>query len=194
MGLFSKMKLNSLLKKAKKLYQLRDSGGATDIKREIDILLQIARFYDKHLYDKKFPRADILALEYYRAAAILDDVQAQYICSERFFERGRFWSALAADTYGTDIHKKYAQENYNEAFNYIKQAEMGGYALAKRLHGLAYIHGWGVEKNTAAGFKQIIDSIEMEGAWDRAAKIFEELKLNSPEFFDALMEYKAAKK
>ncbi len=54
---------------------------------------------------------------------------------------------------------------------------------------MTYIHGWGVIKNMNTGSQLVLDSIEQEKAWDRATKIFDELKLNSPEFFAALRSY-----
>lgn len=194
MFFLKKMKLSRLLKKVRKLHQLRDQGGKVDSKHEIAALKELAKFYDKNPFNKNIPQAETLALEYYRAAAALNDAQAQYICSERFFKLGLFWQAWANDIYGSTIHKEYAQGYFTEAYTYVKAAEEGGYALAKRLHGLAYIHGWGVTPDTSHGFQMVLDSIEMEKAWERATKIIENLKLNSPEFFSALMKYKSSKK
>src|SRR5689334_10904645 len=98
MCFFKKVKLKGLLKKAKKLHDLRDSGGKSNIQQEATALMDIARFYDKNRCDEHFPHAKELALEYYRAAAILENSEAQYICSQRFLERGKFWEAFAADT------------------------------------------------------------------------------------------------
>lgn len=191
MCLFKVSKLKSLQKKAKKLHQLRDQGKATGFKLEVAALYELAKFLDKYQFHKKFPNAQVQALEYYRAAASLDDIQAQYICSQRLFDLARFYDTWAHDIYGSSAHEKFAPFYYEDAFKYLKQAESGGYALAKRFHGLAYINGWGVIKDTEKGFQMVIDSIDMEKAWERASKIFEELKLNSPEFFNAIMKYKS---
>jgi TPR repeat protein len=193
MCIFKRMKLNSLLKKARKLYQLREQGTNTDIKHEIEAVRAIGDFYAANRYHKKFPNAPILAIEYYRAAASLGDAKSQYLCGQLLLDQAKFWEQLAQDIYGDELHKKYQDEQYAAAFKYLTAAESNGYALASRLHGLAYIHGWGVETNTSTGFKYVLDSIEMDKAWDKATKILEELKLNSPEFFAALMAYKSGK-
>lgn len=191
MSFFKRLKLKSLLKKAKKLHQVRDQGEAGGFKLEIAALKELTHFFDANRFNKKFPDAQLQALEYYRAAAALDDAQAQHQLSQRLFAIARFYDEWEKNIYGSPIHKKYAEFYYEDAFKYLKQAETGGYALAKRFHGLAYINGWGVAKDSEKGFQMVIDSIEMEQAWERASKIFEELKLNSPEFFNAIMKHKA---
>ncbi|MFU8797265.1 MAG: hypothetical protein ACNA7Y_00970 [Gammaproteobacteria bacterium] len=193
MAFFKRMKLNSLLKKVKKLYQLREQGANIDLKNEIDALHAVAEFYTTNLYHKAFPNASTLALEYYRAAATLGDAKAQYLTGQLLLDQAKLWDRWANDTYGDELHKKYAADYFAQAFKYLSAAESNGYALASRLQGLAYIHGWGVEKNTNTGFKYVLDSIEMDKAWDKATKILEQLKLNTPEFFAALMAYKADK-
>lgn len=190
MNFLQKWRLKSLQKKAKKLHQARDQGKI-EPKQEIAVLYRLAKFYDKRMHDKKVPYARDIALEYYRAAAKLDDREAQYICSQRFFDKAKFWEQWAKDLYGDQIHQQYMRSCYEEAFRYLTVAENAHHVLAKRSHGLAYIHGWGVDVDTEKGFKLVLDSIEMENSWNRATKIIEELKLNSPEFFEALTKYKA---
>lgn len=194
MALFQKMKLNGLLKKLKKLQTAREQGTHRDLKPEISLLHQVAQFYDHNAFNKNFPRATILALEYYRAAAVLEDSQAQYICGRRFLELAQFWQTWAEGSYGIEVHQIYANQYYNEALKYFTDAEASGHALAKRWHGLAHIRGWGVPVNTDTGFKLVVDSIEMQGAWDKATQIFTELGLNSPQFFTALMTLKGQQK
>lgn len=192
--MFQKMKLNSLQKKAKKLHDIRESGANVDVKNEIAVQNELGKFYDAHPYDKNYPDAELYALECYRLAANLGDTQAQYICGQRLFDKARFWENWSLGMYGAAIHKTYAARYYEEAFTYLQEAENGGHALAKRLRGLAYINGWGLEKNVDTGFKLIVASIEQEGAWDRATKIFEELGLNKPEFFSMLLTHRPDKK
>lgn len=191
MYFLKRMKLKSLEKKVKKLYQIRDQGQGSGFKQLIAALYELAVFFDNYRFYKRFPHAEMQALEYYRAAAALDDAKAQYIVAQRLFEKARFYDEWCQDIFGGTVHKRYAEFYYEDGFKYIKESEAGGYALAKRFHGMAYINGWGVAKDTEKGFQMVIDSIEMEQAWDRASKIFEELKLNSPEFFNAIMKHKA---
>jgi len=193
MSMMKNMKLNSLLKKAEKLHEQREKGGKADIKDEAKVLMEIAHFYEGNLYNKDYPRAEMLALEYFRAAASLEDAEAQHICGQKFLELGQFWNSWAHGTYGRTEHANFAEWYFKEAFKSLEQAEAGGSFMAKRLHGLAYINGWGVDKNPDEGFRYILDSIKMENSWDRATKILEELHLNTPEFFEALIAYKSDK-
>lgn len=192
MNFLQRFKLRSLKKKAEVLFKKRDSG-AGDVKQEIKIHKDLAEFYDKHQFDKKLPYAPQSALEHYRIAAILGSSEAQYIFAKRKLEEGKYWDEWIEGIYGRTIHKTYAKACYEEAFNYLSEAEKNSYPLAKRLHGLAYIHGWGIEKNKDEGFKLIVASIEEENAWDKATQIFEELGLNTPEFFSSIMALKQKK-
>lgn len=188
---FQKMKLNGLRKKVQKAHDARErnSSNAT-VQSEIKAQYELAQFYDKHYFNRKYPHSEIYALECYRIAAALGDAKAQYICGQRLMEQGKFWDAWSrTPIYGAAVHKKYAAGYYDEAFAYLRMAE-SNYALAKRLLGMANIHGWGTPKNMDEGYKLIMDSIDLEKAWDRATKIFDELKLNSPEFFAALQSRK----
>jgi len=192
MNFFSKHKLKSLRKKVEKQHEARERrGNNAEVKAEVEAQYALANFYDKHRWDRKLPHAEVYALECYRAAAALGDAKAQYISGQRLLEQAKFWDAWSrSPIYGATIHKKYAANYYEEAFAYLRAAEAANYAYAKRLLGLVYMHGWGVAKNMNEGYKLILDSIDLEKSWDRATKIFEELKLNSPEFFAALQSHK----
>jgi TPR repeat protein len=188
MNFFQNLKLKSLRKKVQKTHTLREKKGTdVEIKNEVAAQYNLAKFYDEHLFDKKLPHADIYALECYRAAASLEDAKASYICGSRLLEQAKFWDAWSrSPIYGTAIHKKYANNFYEEAFAYLTVAEERDYPLAKRLLGLSFIHGWGKPRELEKGYNLVLDSIDLEKSWDRATKIFDELKLNSPEFFAAL--------
>lgn len=190
MNFLQRAQLRSLQKKAKQLYEKRIAGNTTpDIAAEIATQLKLAKFYDKHRFDKELSNTEILAFECYRAAALLGDLEAQYICGKRLLDKGRFWEQFSQGMYGTHVHKKYAEEAYKEGLSYIEAAEEQGYPLAKRLHGLAYLKGWGVEQTPTLGYKLIIDSIEEEKAWERAKEIIQELGLDVTEFFSHLAAY-----
>ena len=187
MNFFAKRKLNNLRKKVQKWHELATQKGNINPQTAIKAHYELAKFYENHRFDKDLPQAEIYALENYRAAASLGDVKAEYICGDRILQQAKFWDTWSREPiYGSVIHKKYSEGFYDEAFAYLKAAAEHEYALAKRLIGMSYIHGWGKPKNTDKGFELIIQSIDMEKAWDRATKIFEELKLSSPEFFAAL--------
>lgn len=186
MNPLKKMKLTGLRKKIEKHNALRESGNPAPRDLEIKALFDLAKFYDAHHNDNDFPFAAELALEAYRAAAKHADPEAQYICGQRFLEKGKFWHQQLTDILPDDRQRHYAKENYAEAFQYLQEAQKHKHPLALRLHGMAYVNGWGVELDTNVGFKMVIDSIDWANAWDNATKIFEELGLNSPDFFQAL--------
>jgi TPR repeat protein len=188
MNFFQKLKLKSLRKKVQKAHALREKKGTdVELKNEVAAQYNLAKFYDEHLFDKKLPHAEIYSLECYRAAASLEDVKAYYICGQRLLDQAKFWDAWSrSPIYGATIHKKYANNFYEEAFAYLSVADERDYPLAKRLLGLSFIHGWGKPRELEKGYNLVLDSIDLEKSWDRATKIFDELKLNSPEFFAAL--------
>lgn len=191
--MFAKFKLKKLLKKAKNLYDKRERGANVNIKNEVKVLKDLAKFHLKHQFNKKFPKAKIYANEYYRAAAALNDPEAQYILGKEQLETGRFWQSWHDGHYGEPVHETYKSQCFKEAFALLEAADENGYPLAKRLHGLAWINGWGVEANNDKGFKMIVDSIEEANQWDKATEIFKELGLNKPEFFSAMMQMRGHK-
>lgn len=195
MNVLQKMKLASLQKKLQQCFEARqqDKASQSDIKKEIALHFELAEFYKEHLYDSDVPNAEIYMIENFRTAAILGDINALYKLSEILLEKAKFWEKMSTSMYGCKVHQKYKLDYYEEAFTYLKSAEEQGHALAKRLYGMVLIHGWGMAPDQDKGFKMIVDSIELENAWDRATKIFEQLGLNKPEFFSAIMSLKQKK-
>lgn len=193
MNFLQKQKLNSLRTKIQKLHDLREQGSNLDVAVEIAAYFELAKFYENHQFDKDVPRAEIYVFESYRAAAALGSAQAQYICGQRLFEKAQFWESLSQTNFGQSIHKKYAEDTYAEAFTYLIEAENQGHAIAKRLHGLAYVKGLGLPKDMDKGFLLIVESIDQEKAWDKVTKIFVDLGLNSPEFFSMLVTHRNRK-
>ncbi len=185
-------KLNRLLKTVKRYQVIRENGDKKCVHLEIKALWALANYYKNTLLtNSKFPLARLYLFEYLRAAAALNDKQAQYHCALMRFEEGKFYAAWNASNYRRAVHEKLRQEAFDDAFAFLEVAIKNNSFEAKRCQGLAYIHGWGVEKDAAKGFECILDSINMENAWARATKIIEKLHLNSPEFFKALTQYKA---
>ncbi len=184
-----------MTKKATAMHHHRENNAVSDIaiKKEIVLLYEIAKVYEKHQFHKKFPRAREYALEAYRAAASLNDSNAKYLVGKQLLEDGKFWDSLQNTLFMCNAHQKYAAAAYEEAFAYLEAAEASGHPLAKRLKGLAFVNGWGVIKDNDKGFALIVDSIDQENAWDRATKIFEEIGLNKPEFFSSIMSIRQAK-
>lgn len=183
-------KLNRLLKTAQRYQVVREHGDHKSVPLEIKALLAIAAYYKSSLLtDKKYPLARAYLFEYLRAAASLNHAGAQYQCALMRFDEGKLYQAWCASSYHRAVHDKLKQEAFEEAFAFLEAAIKNKHSEAKRYQGLAYIHGWGVEKDTSKGFDYILDSIAMENAWSRATKIIDKLQLNSPEFFKALTQY-----
>lgn len=190
MNPLQRMKLNSLRKKVKKNNDKREAGAPANIDQEVKILLDLAMFYEERIFDKDVPDAALLAQESYRAAAVLGSAEGQFCLGKLFLERGRFWTETFSSILSSSIQKQYAENCYREGFQYLTSAQENRHALATRLHGMSYVNGWGVRQDLDKGYRMVVKSIDMEGSWDDATKIFEKLGLNSAEFFSALGEIK----
>lgn len=191
MGLWCNWRLKSLQKKAKQLQQKQDHDEITDadIKKLIAVHKQLIKFYRRCRFNKKYPQAELYMQESYRTAANLNDMQAQYELGRHFLEQGKFWDKMEVDMiYPAKVYTNYAKACYHEAFAFLDVAKAQGHIHAKRLYGQALINGWGGEQDKDKGFLLIVESIEQANAWDKAAKIFEQLGLNKPEFFASMMD------
>ncbi len=190
MNPIKKMKLSALKRKVKKNQEKREAGNAVNLEQEVSVLLELARFYEDNAYDRDLPNAIFLAQEAYRQAALLGDKEGQYKAGQLFLERGKFWIELLDSELGCEIQKEYAKHCFDEGFKYLTDAHSNGHALAMRLHGMAYVNGWGVPQDLDRGYRMVVNSIDMENAWHNATKIFETLGLNSTSFFSKLGEIK----
>lgn len=186
MHIFARMKLASLKKTLKKQYELRDAGNAGKLDELLKAYLALAAFFEKHSHDAQLPFADLLALENYRAAGKLGSTAAQFRLAELLLERAKFYASCEGTPWNDPGQLVYARAHFDEVYTLLTAAAQAGHALAMRLHGMIHVNGWGMPVNTDQGFKMVIESINMENAWDRATKIFESLGLNSPEFFATL--------
>lgn len=185
-------KLARLVKHVKRYQVIREHGDKKSVGLELKALLAVADYYKKTLlFHKKVPLARMALFEYLRAAASLNHPEAQYQCALMRFEDGKFYTQWNASGYRRIVHEKLMNEAFEEAFAFLDVAIKNRHVEAKRYLGLAYIHGWGVAKDTTKGFECILDSIAMENAWAKATKIIDKLNLNSPEFFKALTQYQA---
>lgn len=191
MNFLAKYNYNRLKKRVKNLHDKRERAENVDVKYEIKANKELAKFYHQHQFDKALPHASTLAAECYRAAANLGDSESQYLFAKSLLDDGRFWEQVAQGIYGLPIHQSYAKNYYDEAIEQLHQATARGNFLALRLHGLAYINGWGVAQDKDKGFKMVVKSIDDANAWDKATQIFEELGLNTPAFFSSIMAIKS---
>lgn len=181
--------LNRMIKKAKSLQQSRVHSQPSEdaLKKEISIYYKLAETYYSKQGKKKWPFAREMALECYRAAAAIEDPEAQFILGKHILEEAKFRDGLQQDgVFASQSNERRMKLLFEEALAYLKAAENLGHIKAKRLHGLCYINGWGVEPDKKKGFDMVVESIDKENSWDKLPQIFAEMELNKPEFFSQL--------
>ncbi|GGI75922.1 sel1 repeat family protein [Legionella impletisoli] len=189
MSFFKRFKVKRLIKKAKSMQQSRVHNQPSDeaLKKEIGIYYTLAAIFMRKQGRKKWPFAREMALECYRAAASIEDAEAQYILGKELLEEGKFRESLQkGEVFTSPSNERRMKTLYEEALAYIKASENLGHIRAKRMHGLCYINGWGVEQDKKHGFELVVDSIDQEKSWDRVPQIFAAMGLNKPEFFSQL--------
>ena len=192
MILFKRFKLNRLRKKVGILCQERLSNEVSDaaITKEIMLYKKIGKIYDAMYRSKKFPYVREMAIESYRLAADLGDVEGMRIVGERLLEFGKFWESMAGTLYYNEVHDTYKRQYFDEAFLYLNTANDLNDVISKRLLGLSYINAWGVGIDVDKGLTYIIESLDLDNAWPRSSAIFSELGLDKPEFFKKIMSLK----
>ena len=190
---FKRFKIKRLSKKAKSLKQSRIHSQPSDeaLKKEKAIYYHLASIYQKKIGNKKWPFAKDMVGECYRAAAGLDDANAQYKIADESIKEGQFRKQLQEEgLFASTANDKRMKLLFEEGLAYLKAAENLGHTKAKRLHGLCYINGWGVEQDKKQGFDLVVESIDKENSWDKVPQIFSEIGLNKPEFFSQLTKMK----
>lgn len=193
MNMLQKRKLNALREKIKGFYDQKLNGEEVDVPTEVAAHLELAKFYDEHRFDEDIPHAENLADECFRAAANLGDVRSLYNFGRRTFDKARFWDDLSNSMYACEAQKKYADSYYREAFGYLQEADEKGSYMAKRLMGIAHYRGWGFDQNEEKGLDLIIESIDQQGAWDKAKDIVVTIGLDPQDFFSKLAARNAGK-
>ncbi|KTC65890.1 hypothetical protein Lade_0548 [Legionella adelaidensis] len=190
---FKKMKIKKLTKKIKTLQQSRvhSQPSEENVKKELGYYHTLAGIYQGLIGKKKFPFAREMMLETYRASTNLEDSEAQYILGKNLMDEGKMRQDLQTNgIFASPSNEKRMKELYEEAHAYLLAAEKLKHIKAKRLRGLAYINGWGVESDKKAGFDLIVASIDEEGSWDKVPQIFAAIGLNKPEFYSALTQHR----
>lgn len=193
MQFLKKLKIKSLTKKIKNLQQSRVASQPTDeaIKKEITLYHTLAGIYQGLIGKKKFPFAREMVLETYRASSNLEDSEAQYILGKNLLDEAKFREELQTNgVFASPSNEKRFKDLYDEAHAYLIAAEKLKHIQAKRLRGLAFINGWGVESDKKMGFDLIVASIDEENSWDKVPQIFGALGLNKPEFYSALTQHR----
>lgn len=192
---FKKFKLGRLRKKVHHLSQIRQTNDVSDLvlNKEILIYKKIGKIYDAMQPNRKFPYLREMAIESYRLAADLGDLESMRIVGERLLNLGKFWESMDNTLYFNKIHEVYKKNYFDEAFKYLNSANDLGDILSKRLLGLSYINGWGGVCDVDKGLNCIVQSLDLEDSWSRASQIFSELGLDKPEFFSKLTKLSMAK-
>ncbi len=188
--IFKRFKINRLTKKLKAMQANRTHNQPSDdiLAKEVALYHDLAKLYSSLIGQKQYPFASVLVTACLRSAAALDDTNAQYQLADKFIAEAKLREQLQAEElFASSANERQMKQLYEEALAYLQKAEKLGHIKAKRLHGLCYINGWGVEANKDKGFELVVESIEQENSWDQVPQIFAEIGLNKPEFFSALM-------
>jgi len=190
---FKRLKIKRLTKKLKAMQVNRIHNQPSDevLVKEVALYHQLGEIYSSLIGHKHFPYASEMKIACLRAAAEIDDSNAQYQLGKKFIEEARFREQLQRDELFASIsNERQMNQLYAEALAYLESAEKLGHVEARRLHGLCYINGWGLLADKNKGFELVVESIEQENSWDRVPQIFAAIGLNKPEFFSALMKHR----
>ncbi|MFA5959142.1 MAG: hypothetical protein WC785_01325 [Tatlockia sp.] len=188
---FKRLKIKGLTKKLKSMHQHRTYNQPKDevLAKEIGYYHELAAIYHSLVGNKSHPYAAVLEEACLREAASLEDTKAQYALGSKLLEEAKFREQMQKNAlFASTSNAERVQLLYNDALAYLKAAEKLGHIQAKRLHGLCYINGWGVENDKDKGFELVCASIEQENSWDKVPEIFAAIGLNKPEFFSAIMQ------
>lgn len=187
----TRWKIKRITKKIKAMQtnRVNNQPGDEIIKREVLYYYELASIFKKLKGNKKFPYAEVMLIECYRAAADLDDSSAHFQLAQIFIDEAKYRQNLQNEgIFNSPANLKRTQQLYEEAHAHLLAAEKLGHIGAKRLRGLCLINGWGLEVDKNNGFELIVESIEQEGSWDKIPQIFASMGLNKPEFFSAIMQ------
>jgi len=190
MYFLKRFKINKIIKKIKVLQQSRALNQPNNeaITKELALYLQLEAIYTSLHGNKKCPYAREMLLAIYRAESMLDDTRAQYLIGKNLLEEGKFRDNLQREgVFASESNERQMRERYVDAHAFLFAAMNSNHILARRLHGLSYINGWGLPTDKDKGFEMVVQSIEQENSWDKVPQIFKEIGLNKPEFFSALM-------
>ena len=161
------------------------------LKKEIAAYYKLVSIYQTLVGKKKYTFASLMILECYREASTINDAQAEYLLAKNLLDEAKFRANLQAnEVFASDNNERRMQQLFQEAHAYLLAAETLNHIQAKRLRGLCYINGWGVEIDKKAGFELVVASIDQENSWDRVPQIFSAIGLNKPEFFSALTQHR----
>lgn len=188
---FKKFKMKRLLKKIKSMQLQREHSQPTSdaIKKEIAMYHRLAAIYRSLHGNKKYPFAREMMIECYRASAVIEDAEAQYLLAKMILDEAKLRESFQADgVFASESNDRRMKQLYEEAHAYLNAAvQLINDIRAKRLLGLCYIKGLGVAADQDKGFELVVSSIEQEQSWAKVPQIFGEMGLDKPEYFSALM-------
>ncbi len=190
---FVRFKIKRLIKKLKVLQQnrLHNQPSEQAISQEVAYYNELAAIYRQLIGHKKYPFAADSLIACLRAAASLDNAEAQHKVGKKLLDEANFRAQLEQEgLFASPSNEREMHQVYEEAHAYLQAAENLGHIQARRLRGLCYINGWGITADKDKGFKLVIASIEQENSWDKITQIFTELGLNKPEFYSALTKHR----
>lgn len=174
--------------------RLNNVVNNTAVQKEISLYFELAKLYTSVIHKKKylFAREKILAC--YRAAAALDDANAQFLVGKTCLDEAKMREELeSSSVFSSESNATFLKLLYEEVHAFLLAAEKHQHIQAKRYRGLCYINGWGVAIDKNLGFDLVVASIEQENSWDRVQKIFSELGINNSSFFSELFQHRANK-
>jgi TPR repeat protein len=193
MCFFKRFKIKRLIKQLKLLQssRLQNQGNVAMQQKEIAAYVKLADIYEHVKGKKKFPFAREQAIACYRAAALLGDVPAQYTLGVKLLDEAKLRDSLQQNSlFATESNALFMRELYKESHGFLLEAEKKQHINAKRIRGLCYINGWGVDIDKDHGFDLVVASIEQENSWDRVQKIFAQLGINKSSFFSELFQHR----
>lgn len=186
---FKQRAIKKLQKKLKAMQHFREHNQPKDdvLKKEMQMYHKLAGIWKSLIGKKKFPFAQEMVAESLRASARLDDSEAQYQLGRMLMDEGRMREALQKEGLFASVgNERKMRECFEEAHALLEKSLDLGHIGARRLSGLCFINGWGVDMDREKGFERVVESIEQEKAWDKLPQIFASIGLNKPEFFEAL--------
>ena len=188
-----KFKIKRLQKQLRnmQLSRLQNQSSQDILQKELATYDKLAKIYESLKGHRKFPFARIQALACYRAAASLDDARAQFTLGKQLLEEAKLRDELQnSELFASASNQFFMQELYKEAHAFLLAAEEQQHINAKRIRGLCYINGWGVDIKKDHGFDLVVASIEQENSWERVQKIFKDLGINQSSFFSELFQHR----
>lgn len=188
---FKKRKEAQLIQQLKlaRLTQIVDENR-NQHQKEIEIYHQLAKFYGGCIGLKAYPYAQEMQKLAYRKAARLGDDQAKlWLCKEVLRHAAAKESWLSAGIFSNDLHQKDYHAMYAQAQKMLSRLA-DDHLEARLLLGVCRLNGCGEPANLPEAYQYLINIIDEENAWNHLDKLFSNIKIQRPYFFDELMRFR----